>query len=125
MGTKRNANNVLRSFRAVLAKTDLNPDEWTPRELRHSFVSVLSDAGVPHRGDLTAGRPQEHRGHRDGLLAPDPARAAGRRRGHGRRVPRGCRGRLVRQCVRQSCRRPTASGRDGPLRWSRLSESNR
>lgn len=21
--------------------------EWTPRELRHSFVSVLSDAGVP------------------------------------------------------------------------------
>ena len=25
----------------------LNPTEWTPRELRHSFVSVLSDAGVP------------------------------------------------------------------------------
>ncbi len=46
VGTERNANNVLRSFRAVLAKTDLNPDEWTPRELRHSFVSVLSDAGV-------------------------------------------------------------------------------
>jgi integrase len=21
--------------------------EWTPRDLRHSFVSVLSDAGVP------------------------------------------------------------------------------
>jgi integrase len=21
--------------------------EWTPRELRHSFVSVLSDAGIP------------------------------------------------------------------------------
>ncbi|MER6810899.1 site-specific integrase [Spirillospora sp. NPDC000708] len=47
VGTERNANNVLRSFRAVLARTDLNPDEWTPRELRHSFVSVLSDAGVP------------------------------------------------------------------------------
>ncbi|WP_433474981.1 tyrosine-type recombinase/integrase [Spirillospora sp. CA-142024] len=47
VGTKRNANNVLRSFRAILAKTDLDPDEWTPRELRHSFVSVLSDAGVP------------------------------------------------------------------------------
>jgi integrase len=46
VGTRRNANNVLRSFRAILAKTDLNPDEWTPRELRHSFVSVLSDAGV-------------------------------------------------------------------------------
>jgi integrase len=25
----------------------LNPEEWTPRELRHSFVSLLSDAGVP------------------------------------------------------------------------------
>ena len=25
----------------------INPMEWTPRELRHSFVSVLSDAGVP------------------------------------------------------------------------------
>ena len=25
----------------------LNPLEWTPRELRHSFVSLLSDAGVP------------------------------------------------------------------------------
>jgi integrase len=24
-----------------------NPSEWTPRELRHSFVSLLSDAGVP------------------------------------------------------------------------------
>ncbi|MGW2306427.1 tyrosine-type recombinase/integrase [Actinomadura luteofluorescens] len=47
VGTERNANNIPRSFRAVLAKTDLNPDEWTPRELRHSFVSVLSDAGVP------------------------------------------------------------------------------
>ena len=23
------------------------PGEWTPRELRHSFVSLLSDAGVP------------------------------------------------------------------------------
>lgn len=46
VGTLRNANNVLRSFRAVLAKTDLTPEDWTPRELRHSFVSILSDAGV-------------------------------------------------------------------------------
>lgn len=23
------------------------PDEWTPRELRHSFVSLLPDSGVP------------------------------------------------------------------------------
>jgi integrase len=25
----------------------IDPTEWTPRELRHSFVSVLSDAGIP------------------------------------------------------------------------------
>ena len=25
----------------------LEPEDWTPRELRHSFVSLLSDAGVP------------------------------------------------------------------------------
>ena len=25
----------------------IDPAEWTPRELRHSFVSVLSDAGIP------------------------------------------------------------------------------
>ena len=25
----------------------LTPGEWTPRELRHSFVSLLSDAGLP------------------------------------------------------------------------------
>ncbi|WP_344266249.1 tyrosine-type recombinase/integrase [Actinomadura napierensis] len=47
VGTARNANNVLRSFRAVLAATDLDPAAWTPREMRHSFVSVLSATGVP------------------------------------------------------------------------------
>ncbi len=25
----------------------LVPEDWTPRDLRHSFVSLLSDAGVP------------------------------------------------------------------------------
>ncbi|WP_020547452.1 tyrosine-type recombinase/integrase [Nonomuraea coxensis] len=25
----------------------MNPGEWTPRELRHSFVSLLSDNGTP------------------------------------------------------------------------------
>ena len=31
----------------VTAAAGLNPVDWTPRELRHSFVSLLSDAGVP------------------------------------------------------------------------------
>jgi integrase len=47
VGTERNANNVLRSFRAIVAKTSLTADDWTPREMRHSFVSLLSDSGVP------------------------------------------------------------------------------
>jgi site-specific recombinase XerD len=47
VGTPRNANNVLRSFRSVVARTTLTAEEWTPREMRHSFVSLLSDSGVP------------------------------------------------------------------------------
>ena len=29
------------------ATAGLDPSEWTPRELRHSFVSLLSDADAP------------------------------------------------------------------------------
>jgi integrase len=46
VGTALWAGNVCRSFRTVLVAADLNPADWTPRELRHSFVS-LSGAGVP------------------------------------------------------------------------------
>jgi len=42
------AGNTRRSFRSALKLVaGINPMDWTPRELRHSFVSVLSDAGVP------------------------------------------------------------------------------
>ena len=47
VGTALDAGNVRRAFRKVTAAADLDPAEWTPRELRHSFVSLLSDAGVP------------------------------------------------------------------------------
>lgn len=48
VGTAMSAGNARRSFRGALARVpDINPADWTPRELRHSFVSVLSDAGVP------------------------------------------------------------------------------
>lgn len=47
-GTGLDAANVRRDFRKALALVPgLDPSDWTPRELRHSFVSVLSDAGVP------------------------------------------------------------------------------
>ena len=47
IGTPLDAANVRRGFRRVAAAAGLNAAEWTPRELRHSFVSLLSDAGVP------------------------------------------------------------------------------
>ncbi|WP_163547795.1 tyrosine-type recombinase/integrase [Candidatus Frankia nodulisporulans] len=46
-GTALDAANVRRAFRRVAAKAGLVAKEWTPRELRHSFVSLLSDDGVP------------------------------------------------------------------------------
>jgi integrase len=48
VGKEIDASHVRRAFRAALIKADgLDPAEWTPRELRHSFVSLLSDSGVP------------------------------------------------------------------------------
>jgi integrase len=38
---------ALRAFRRVIAAAGLPPGEWVPRELRHSFVSLLSDDGMP------------------------------------------------------------------------------
>jgi integrase len=45
-GTALDAANVRRAFRKVIKDAGLNPADWTPRELRHSFVSIMSDAGV-------------------------------------------------------------------------------
>jgi integrase len=47
VGTPLDSANVRRGFRRVAAAAGLDAADWTPRELRHSFVSVLSDAGVP------------------------------------------------------------------------------
>jgi hypothetical protein len=46
VGTPLNANNVIRAFRIITRKAGLGAD-WTPRELRHTFVSVMSASGVP------------------------------------------------------------------------------
>ncbi|HEY8450982.1 MAG TPA: site-specific integrase [Natronosporangium sp.] len=46
IGTPLDAANVRRAFRRITAQAGLNPADWTPRELRHSFVSLLSDHGV-------------------------------------------------------------------------------
>ena len=48
VGKPLDATNVRRAFRQAISKAEgINPNEWTPRELRHSFVSLLSDRGVP------------------------------------------------------------------------------
>lgn len=46
-GTEQDAHNVRRAFRKVVEDAGLDPAAWTPRELRHSFVSLLSDGGMP------------------------------------------------------------------------------
>ncbi|MGH3860397.1 site-specific integrase [Actinokineospora sp.] len=46
-GTELDSANVRRGFRRVAKKAGLKAADWTPRELRHSFVSLLSDGGVP------------------------------------------------------------------------------
>jgi integrase len=46
VGTPLSANNVIRAFRIVTKKAGLGED-WVPREMRHTFVSVLSANGVP------------------------------------------------------------------------------
>jgi integrase len=45
-GTELDRHNVLRAFRPVLSSAGLDPNAWTPRELRHTFVSLLSQSGV-------------------------------------------------------------------------------
>jgi hypothetical protein len=47
VGTPVDALHMRRSFRKVVESAGLDPRQWTPRELRHSFVSLMPDAGVP------------------------------------------------------------------------------
>jgi integrase len=46
VGTALDAANVRRAFRRVAKAAGLDEKAWTPRELRHSFVSLLSDSGM-------------------------------------------------------------------------------
>ena len=46
VGTELDAANVRRSFRSICKAAGVGED-WTPRELRTSFVSLLSASGVP------------------------------------------------------------------------------
>jgi integrase len=45
LGTRLDAGNVRRSLHAICRKAGIG-ENWTPRELRHTFVSLLSDNGM-------------------------------------------------------------------------------
>jgi integrase len=60
----------------------LDSAAWTPRELRHSFVSLLSDAGVPVE-EIAPRRPLEHDRHGNGLPQAAPSGADRGSAGHG------------------------------------------
>lgn len=48
VGTPLDPSHVRRDFRiAIAGAVGVEAQDWTPRELRHSFVSLLSDNGVP------------------------------------------------------------------------------
>ncbi|MFH9070243.1 site-specific integrase [Streptomyces alboflavus] len=65
-GNRRDATDVRRNFRELLRAAGFeNPGKWTTRELRTSFVSLLSDHGIPieviarlvgHSGSVTTER---------------------------------------------------------------------
>ena len=46
LGGPLDSANVRRSFRRICAAAGVG-EHWSPRELRHTFVSILSDSGVP------------------------------------------------------------------------------
>ena len=61
----------------------LDPAEWTPRELRHSFVSVLSDSGLPVEEISQARRTQRYERYRARLSASAATGDPDRRDGDG------------------------------------------
>ena len=46
LGGPMYATDVRMEFKRITEKAGLGQD-WTPRELRHTFVSLLSDSGIP------------------------------------------------------------------------------
>jgi integrase len=83
IGTELDSHNIRRSMRRLTKAAGFG-ESWTPRELRHTFVSIASEAGVPHRGDRRAGRALDQAHHRTRLPDGTEASAAHGRDRHGR-----------------------------------------
>src|SRR5215467_13776019 len=46
VGTPLDPSHVRRAFKMICVAAGIGAD-WTPRELRHTFVSIMSEHGVP------------------------------------------------------------------------------
>lgn len=107
VGTPLDAANARRDFRKVATTAGLPAKEWTPRELRNSFVSLFVRRRHADRTDLPARRAQRDDGHGTRLPEADPPGGRARRHGDGPDLP--ARGDVVTQFVtRPLPRRRTA-----------------
>lgn len=88
VGTQLDAANVRRAFRKVAKAAGLAAEEWTPRELRHSFVSLLSSSGVPIEDIAALAGHVQHGCDGEGLPPRATAGAANRGEEDGRDLPR-------------------------------------
>lgn len=84
IGTKLDAANVRRKFKAVCEAAGIGRG-WTPRELRHTFVSQFGGRHE-HGGDRAPGRPCLDGRHGTDLPEGTAASPARRRRGHGPQI---------------------------------------
>jgi hypothetical protein len=114
-GTELDAANVRRAFRRVVRAAGLEPGEWSPRELRHSFVSLLSDGGASIE-DIADLRALGDVGHREDLPAPAAAGAPDRCGRHGSDLPWGA-GAVVTRLVTQRRREAMIIDGSWPLTW--------
>ena len=111
VGTPLDDHNVRRQFRVITEAAGLG-SEWVPRELRHTFVSLLSAHGVPVEAIALLAGAQPDRHDRTGVPASDRAGAH----------PPGRSARPGRPPDGTSARRRTArSGRGPALEFARYS----
>jgi integrase len=74
IGSEMDPANVRRDLRRALKLVPgMEPKDWTPRELRHSFVSLFVGCRRAGRDDLAAGRPPRYQRHWDCVSASDSA----------------------------------------------------
>jgi site-specific recombinase XerD len=72
VGTPMDDHNVRRMFRAITEEAGLGTG-WVPREMRHTFVSLLSARGVPVEAIALLAGAQSDGDDGAGLPAPDRA----------------------------------------------------